>query len=133
MTARRGSLRFKVARFAGRPFRDRKRTAGIAQRLGRVARAAMRIVVAADVLFVAGAFGTQMWRVGEQSYHLRQQIDGVERRNVALAQDSAQLRRRIDLLHDPDFLVPLIHEQLGLVKPHEVFFEVGPPKPTPGD
>jgi len=35
------------------------------------------------------------------------------------------------LLHDPDYLVPLIHEQLGLVKPHEVFIVVSPSAAAP--
>jgi cell division protein FtsB len=90
-----------------------------------------RLVAGAAALFLVGAFGAQMWHVGVQSYHLHKQIVSVEDRNASLQTQSVKLSRQIQLLHNPDYLVPLIHEQLGLVKPHEVFIELQPtPSPT---
>lgn len=129
MTARRGSLRFKIKRIAAdrigtaaQPPRWRKRLM-LATRLG------SKLVVGAAVLALAGAFGAQTYRVAAENYRLHVQIDDVERRNAALTADAARLQKQIALLHDPDYLVPLIHEQLGLVKPHEVFIVVSPTQP----
>ncbi len=131
MTARRGSLRFKVKRLASDRL-GRNSTSSVWQRqLTRWTRFASLLVVGAAVLLLAGAFGVQTARVAAENYRLHKQIVSAERRNDALAADSARLRREIVLLHDPDYLVPLIHEQLGLVKPHEVFIVISP-TPAPG-
>ena len=131
MTARRGSLRFKVKRFARAPLGR----AGVSSKwykgLGTATRLASRLVIGALVLALAGACGAQMWRVAAENYRLHKQIVTVEHHNEALVADTARLQREIVLLHDPDYLVPLIHEQLGLVKPHEVFIIISP-TPPPG-
>jgi len=129
MTARRGSFRFKVKRLAGERF-GKSASPVWRQRLIAWTRFASRLVVAAAVLSIAGAFGAQSYRVAAENYRLHKQIVNVERHNDALVADSARLQREIGLLQDPDYLVPLIHEQLGLVKPHEVFIIVAP-TPSP--
>lgn len=126
MTARRGSFRFKVTRLARAPLGRGARSLAWKRRLVLWTRLASKIISAAAALFVIGAFGAQMWHVGAQNYRLHKQIDAAERRNEALSAESVKLAQKVVLLHDPDYLVPLIHEQLGLVKPHEVFIVVAP-------
>lgn len=130
MTARRGSLRFKVRRLARAPL---LRTGSLVwqRRLIAWTRFLSRVVVAAAVLAVVGAFGAQMWRITAENLRLHKQVVAVERRNDQLDANAGTLRREITLLHDPDYLVPLIHEQLGLVKPHEVFIVISA-TPAPG-
>ena len=130
MTARRGSLRFKVKRLARRPI-ERAGSPVWQRRLTWWTRLASRLIVVGAIVMVAAAFGAQTFRVAAENYRLHKQIVAAERRNDALVADSARLQRDIVLLHDPDYLVPLIHEQLGLVKPHEVFIVVTP-TPAPG-
>jgi cell division protein FtsB len=126
MTARRGSFRFKVVKLARTHLRGGVRTARWYRSLTRVMRAASRVLAACIVLLVTVSLGSQMWRVAALDYRLHQQTAGVEARNANIERATAQTSRRIVLLHDPDYLVPLIHEQLGLVKPHEVFIELRP-------
>jgi len=130
MTARRGSLRFKVKQLARRPL-ERAASPVWQRRLTRWTRFASRLVIAGIVVAIAASFSAQTFRVAAENYRLHKQIVSAERRNDALVADSARLQRDIVLLHDPDYLVPLIHEQLGLVKPHEVFIVVTP-TPAPG-
>jgi|HubBroStandDraft_4_1064222.scaffolds.fasta_scaffold79409_3 cell division protein FtsB len=130
MTARRGSLRFKVSRFARAPLARAGASVTWRRRLMRWAVIGSRVLVWAVVLCIGSATASQFWRIGAQNYHLHRQIDAVEGRNAALVSEAARLRTEATLLHDPDYLVPLIHEQLGLVKPHEVFIIVTP-TPTP--
>ena len=125
MTARRGSFRFKVKRLAGERF-GRGASPEWQRRVIAWTRFASRLVIGAAILAAAGAFSAQSYRVAAENYHLHKQIVNVERRNDALSADSARLQREIVLLHDPDYLVPLIHEQLGLAKPHEVMIIVAP-------
>jgi cell division protein FtsB len=131
MTARRGSFRFKVKRLASDRLGSNSASSAWQRQLSRWTRFASAIVVGAAALLLAGAFGVQTYRVAAQNYRLHKQIVSAERRNDALAADSVRLHREIVLLHDPDYLVPLIHEQLGLVKPHEVFIVISP-TPAPG-
>ena len=58
------------------------------------------------------------------------QIVALEKRNADLAASSSALQKQIKALHDPEYLVPFIHEQLGLTKPHEVFIVVQTPPPS---
>jgi cell division protein FtsB len=126
MTARRGSFRYKVTRLARAPLGRGAKSVAWKRRLTIWTRIASRIVSAAAAVFLVSAFGAQMWHVGAANYRLHKQIEAVERRNDVLSAESVKLARQVVLLHDPDFLVPLIHEQLGLVKPHEVFIVIGP-------
>ena len=125
MTARRGSFRFKVKRLAGERF-GRDASPAWHRRLIEWSRFGSRLVIGAAILAAAGAFGAQSYRIAAENVRLHQQIVNVERRNGALTAESARLQKTIGLLHDPDYLVPLIHEQLGLVKPHEVMIIVAP-------
>jgi cell division protein FtsB len=129
MTARRGSLGFKVQRFAKAPFRKFSSSSVWRRRFERIVFFGSRLVVGSMLLLVLMATGAQFWRIGEQNYRLHRQIDSVEARNAALVDESARLSKEAVLLHDPDYLVPLIHEQLGLTKPHEVFIIVATPAP----
>lgn len=130
MTARRGSFRFKVKRLAAQRIGA---LPGWQRRVVGWTRIASRVLVGLVILAAAGAFGAQTYRVAAANYRLHEQIANVERRNDALTADASKLQRQITLLHDPDYLVPLIHEQLGLVKPHEVFIIVAPtPAPDAG-
>jgi cell division protein FtsB len=122
---RRGSLGFKVSRIAGKPAGRAARIAR-AKRWNRWLNAAGRIVVLATVLLVGAAFGTQAWHIGYQNYQLHKQIDAVESQNRALEARSVTLRKQILYSHNPEYLVPLIHEQLGLTKPNEVFIQIAP-------
>ena len=131
MTARRGSLRFKVKRLASAPLKHSSSVPRWQRRLTALARFASRLVIAAAILLLGGALAAQTWRLASENLHLHKQIASVEGRNDALVADAARLQREIVLLHDPDYLVPLIHEQLGLVKPHEVFIVISP-TPAPG-
>lgn len=131
MTARRGSLRFKIKRIAAERVGTAAKPPRWRKRLILWTRLGSRLVVGAAVLALAGAFGAQTYRVAAENYRLHVQIDDVERRNVALSADAARMQKQIVLLHDPDYLVPLIHEQLGLVKPHEVFIVVAPAAASP--
>jgi len=131
MTARRGSLRFKIKRIAAERVGTAAKPPRWRKRLILWTRLGSRLVVGAAVLALAGAFGAQTYRVAAENYRLHVQIDDVERRNTALSADAVRMQKQIVLLHDPDYLVPLIHEQLGLVKPHEVFIVVAPASASP--
>lgn len=131
MTARRGSLRFKIKRIAAERVGTAAKPPRWRKRLILWTRLGSRLVVGAAVLALAGAFGAQTYRVAAENYRLHVQIDDVEHRNAALSADAARMQKQIVLLHDPDYLVPLIHEQLGLVKPHEVFIVVAPAAASP--
>ena len=133
MTARRGSIRFRVSRFARAPLKGALGSSSWKKRATTWTHIGSRVAIGAVALFVTGAFGAQMWHVGAENYRLHKQIDTVERRNDALSEQSNKLARQITLLHDPDYLVPLIHEQLGLVKPHEVFIEIQPTSAPSGN
>ena len=129
MTARRGSLRFKVGRLA------QERKARVQKRLRTTAyvRALAiggRATVVTVAVLVALAFGAQAWRLTYQNYELHRQIVQVETQNRSLAAQTVRLKREIILSREPEYLVPLIHEQLGLTKPKEVFIQVAPP-PAP--
>ena len=131
MTARRGSLRFKIKRIAAERVGTAAKPPRWRKRLILWTRLGSRLVVGAAVLALAGAFGAQTYRVAAENYRLHVQINDVERRNAALSADASRMQKQIVLLHDPDYLVPLIHEQLGLVKPHEVFIVVAPAAASP--
>jgi len=125
---RRGSLGHKIVKFAAPPLGrgariKRERT------MLRVMSAAGRMIALAAVLLVAVSFSIQAWRVGAQNYQLHKQIDVVEDQNRQLTAESVKLRKDVILSRDPEYLVPLIHEQLGLTKPHEVFIQVATPAP----
>jgi cell division protein FtsB len=131
MTARRGSLRFKIKRIAAERVGTAAKPPRWRKRLILWTRLGSRLVVGAAVLALAGAFGAQTYRVAAENYRLHVQVDDVEHRNAALSADAVRMQKQIVLLHDPDYLVPLIHEQLGLVKPHEVFIVVAPASASP--
>ena len=88
-----------------------------------------RTIAFLAVLLIAASFSVQAWRIGYQNYQLHKQIDTIEQQNDKLAADSVQLRRDIILSRNPEYLVPLIHEQLGLTKPGEVFIQIATPAP----
>lgn len=122
---RRGSVGFAISRLAARPFsggsrKQRERT------MLRLMSAAGRSIVLITVLLIAASFSVQAWRVGYQNYQLHKQIDMIEQQNDKLAADSVHLNRDIILSRNPEYLVPLIHEQLGLTKPGEVFIQIAP-------
>ena len=125
MTARRGSLGHKAVRLARSPVHAPWRAA-----VARVGGIAMRFVLLAAALAIVVACGLQAWRVGAESYRLHKQIVALEKRNADLAASSTSLKTEIKALHDPEYLVPMIHEQLGLTKPHEVFIVVQTPPPS---
>lgn len=91
--------------------------------------AAGRVLALAATLLVATSFSIQAWRIGYQNYQLHKQIDTLEQQNQRLSAQQVKLRRDIILSRDPAYLVPLIHEQLGLTKPHEVFIQIATPSP----
>lgn len=131
MTPRRGSLHYKIVHLARVP----KAHAGTQSKRWRLAKLAAgvagRSLVALAVLFVSGTIAVQIWHVGARSVQLRQQITQVELGNLGLQTTNDKLATRVERLRDPEYLVPLIHEQLGLAKPHEVFVEVTQATPAP--
>jgi cell division protein FtsB len=133
MTPRRGSLHYKIVRLARVP----RAHAGAPSTRWRFARLAATIagrsLVVLSVLFVSGTIAVQIWHASVRNLQLHQQIAGVERDNGALQVTNQKLARRIERLRDPEYLVPLIHEQLGLAKPHEVFVEVIQATPAPAN
>ena len=132
MTARRGSLRYKIVRFAREPRVRGQRIAPSWRVAVRAAALAGRAIFALALLLVAGAIAAQTWRVGSENIQLHNQIVREQRENNSLQLNSARLSERIQKLHNPEYLVPLIHEQLGLTKPNEIFVEVQPqPAPLP--
>jgi cell division protein FtsB len=126
MTARRGSLRFKIKRLAAAPLHHSVHSPAIVRAVAAWTNIGVRVAAGALALAAVVAFGAQTARLTAANVRLHHQIQAAQARNAALVRDSAALRRQIGLLHDPDYLVPLIHEQLGLVKPHEIFIEVQP-------
>ena len=131
MTARRGSLHYKIVRLARVP-RAHADASPKRWRLVRIAaRIAGRSLMAIAVLFVSATIGVQIWHAGERNARLHEQIKSVERGNANLQVTNGKLATRVERLHDPEFLVPLIHEQLGLAKPHEIFIEVTQATPEP--
>jgi cell division protein FtsB len=131
MTARRGSFRYKIVRLA------RARNASGAPSRLRAARVAAAIagrgLVALVALFVSATIAAQVYHVAVRNIALRQQIQQVDDDNARLAAENEKLAARVVHLQDPEYLVPLIHEQLGLTKPNEVFIEVAPSTPAPTD
>jgi cell division protein FtsB len=130
MTARRGSLVHKITRLTRLPRRDgppsrRRRFARIA------ATVAGRSLITLAVLLASGTVAIQVWHATARNMQLRQQIGQIEADNTSLTATNAKLEMRVTRLHDPEYLVPLIHEQLGLAKPHEVFVEVTQATPAP--
>jgi cell division protein FtsB len=131
MTARRGSLQYKIVRLARVP-RAHADASPRRWRLARIAaRVAGRSLMAIAVLFVSGTIGVQIWHAAERNVRLHDQITTVERGNATLQITNDKLATRVERLHDPEYLVPLIHEQLGLAKPHEIFIEVTQATPEP--
>ncbi|MBC5806193.1 MAG: FtsB family cell division protein [Candidatus Eremiobacter antarcticus] len=126
MTARRGSLSFKIVRFARSPRAQRQNLSRPWRVALRSASIAGRSLVVLAAVFIAGTFTVQIWRVGAQNMRLHDQIATTQRQNEHLRETTQRLEARIRRLHNPDYLVPLIHEQLGLAKPKEVFIEVKP-------
>lgn len=127
---RRGSVGFAISRLASKPFG--------ASREGRVRRERWmmrlmsvtgRVLLLVTVALIAASFSVQAWRIGYQNYQLHRQIDTIERQNDKLAAETVHLRRDIILSRNPEYLVPLIHEQLGLTKPGEVFIQIATPAP----
>ena len=131
MTARRGSLQYKIVRLARVP----SATADASAKRGRfitiAARIAGRSLMVIAVLCVIGTIGVQIWHAAERNVQLHEQIATMERGNADLQVTNDKLATRVERLHDPEYLVPLIHEQLGLAKPHEVFIEVTQATPEP--
>ena len=131
MTARRGSLRYKIVRLARAPHGPRQGLGRGWRVAVRAAALAGRAVFALAVLFIAGTLAAQVWRVGQENVQLHDQIVRTQQENQALAAQSAHLSDRISKLHDPEYLVPLIHEQLGLTKPNEIFVDFQPEPAQP--
>lgn len=129
MTARRGSLRFKVAQLASG--RGRGRAADLQTRLRRATHIGGRIIFVAAICLLALTFGAQAWRIAYADYQLHRQVVALEAANRVLQDETVTLRKEIYLARDPEYLVPLIHEQLGLAKPHEVFVRFETVDPVP--
>ncbi len=131
MTARRGSLRFRVTRLARAPLRTDDRFV----KWKRIAATALiitgRCLAVVAAVLVATTIATQVWRVAKESHRLDQQILVAEKKNGTLKTQSVDLAKEIKSLHNVEYLVPLIHEQLGLGKRHEVFISVQTPAPQP--
>ena len=128
MTARRGSLSYKIVRLARR---RRSPEASGSRFLRRAGLVAGRGIMLAALLCLSLTVGAQVWRVGMRNVALHQQIVQMDKDNANLQASNDELAVRVTRLHDPEYLVPLIHEQLGLTKPNEVFIEVTPPTPLP--
>lgn len=131
MTARRGSLRHKIVRLAGVP----RKQAAAARPPWRVARMALRIAgrcaAVLCVLLVSATIAVQIWHAMTRNVALHAQLHRLQDQNAELLAANARLATRVQRLHDPEYLVPLIHEQLGLAKPNEVFVQVTPSTPAP--
>jgi len=125
LTTRRGSFGYKAVRLARAQVHAPWRAT-----VARISGIAMRCTLFAVALAIVVACGMQAWRVGAESYRLHKQIVALEKRNADLASSSIALKAEIKALHDPEYLVPMIHEQLGLTKPHEVFIVVQTPPPS---
>ena len=122
---RRGKLRRTLNHLSGRSLgktarKQRERS------MVRVMAIAGRVLGLAAALLVIVSFSVQAWRVGSANYNLHREIDQVEDQNRQLSSDTVKLREDIILSRNPEYLVPLIHEQLGLTRPREVFIEVAP-------
>ncbi|MDQ6768187.1 MAG: septum formation initiator family protein [Candidatus Eremiobacteraeota bacterium] len=131
MTARRGSLQYKIVRLARDP-RARTRASAGRWRLARLAATvAGRSLMLCATLFVSGTIAIQIWHAGARNVQLHQQIAQVEQSNANLQAVNQKLVTRVDRLRDPEYLVPLIHEQLGLTKPNEIFVQVTQATPAP--
>ncbi len=131
MTARRGSLSFKIVRFARSPRAQRQNLSRPWRLALRSAAVAGRSLIVLAAVFIAGTFGVQIWRVGAENMRLHNQIVSTQRQNEHLRATTQRLEARIRRLHNPDYLVPLIHEQLGQALPNEVFIEVKPAPTAP--
>ena len=130
MTPRRGSLTHKIIRLT-RASRERGADARRRRIVAVAATVAGRSLMVLAALFVSGTVAVQIWHAGVRNAELHQQIRDVEAQNAGLAAANAKLQTRIERLHDPEYLVPIIHEQLGLTKPHEVFIQVTQATPAP--
>jgi len=132
MTARRGSLRHAVTRWVGqaRPL-DPRSNNGFQRGLQRATSIIGRTLAFVVVTLIAVMIGIQTWRVGYADYQLHKQITAIESDNRNLTAQSVTLRRELLLSRNPEYLVPLIHEQLGLAKPREVFVRLEPESIAP--
>ena len=131
MTARRGSLHYKIVRLASAR-RARSLASSKRWRIARFAAGiAGRSFTALAIVFVSGTIAVQIYHASARNVALHQQIVQLERGNANLQVTNDKLTTRIVRLHDPEYLVPLIHEQLGLAKPNEVFVQVIQATPLP--
>lgn len=131
MTARRGSLRHKIVRFTQARSNRAEQTSKHLHSARVAALIAGRGLMLVAALFISVTAGAQVWHVAMRNVALHQQISQVEGENATLQAQNDKLVARVGHLHDPEYLVPLIHEQLGLAKPNEVFIEVAPSTPAP--
>ncbi len=133
MTPRRGSLPYKIVRLAKVPRASAERSRKSWRIVRLVATVAGRSLLLLAALFVTGAVAVQIWHVSAHNVQLHQQIAQVEIDNANMQTANDKLSLRVERLHDPEYLVPLIHEQLGLVKPHEVLVQVTQASPAPAN
>ncbi len=131
MTPRRGSLHYKIVRLSRLPREGAAPTRKRSSLIRRAAAVAGRLLVLLAIVFASGTMAAQIWHVGERNLQLHDQIARAERANQDMQAINDRLATRVDRLRDPEYLVPLIHEQLGLVKPNEVFIETTPATPAP--
>ena len=79
------------------------------------------------LLLVVGLVSAMAIQPTRQLLTQREKIDSAVSDLQALNKVNAKLQRRIERLHDPDFVEQLAREQTGLVRPGEVPYLVMPP------
>lgn len=90
--------------------------------IGRGLRTGALGLAALALLAYGGVSLTRVW-------HMKQEVESLEREIVVLRAETDQLTRTVDRLrNDPDFIEQLARETLGLVKPGERVLKL-PPTP----
>ena len=91
-----------------------------AHRARRITGRALALLVVVGALLVAAMYPLRAY------LNERSQITGLEQQVSDLERQNAEYDRRIDLLHNPQYLERLARECLGMIKPGEIGFVVVP-------
>jgi cell division protein FtsB len=87
----------------------------------------IRLLGAAGLVALAVIVPLKLWRAGgaNRLHAMQTELGNIQRTNAATALDNAKLRREVDRLsNDLDAVGRVARDDLGMVKPGEIIFQV---------